>query len=205
MNIIDLQASLDTAEMEVMFNPTQFKRKVSAAYAKKRVLGGSHTPHEYLLTENAELSFELFYLVESPDDLTRSDDAMKFLESLLYAPAAGPKSIATFAPPRVHFFWPNTLAMTCRVMSIDWDHRRFNMDGYTVQWTARLKVEEARVQRLTKEQVREHGAIRTPQSTAVINDDTVFSDTLLDTSGDSIDLEGDIDLVYVGGNGEISF
>jgi hypothetical protein len=169
MTITDLQAD---ESITVQFNPKELKRKLAANYAMKEVLGNSHQEHEYLNTVTQELTFDLFSLVETPEQLAQSEDAMKFLESLLYAPA-NPDSIASGAPPRVLIVWPNTLSLTCRLGAIEFTHQRFNRHGHTTQWTARTTWTQALLRRITKQDVRTHGARRTPNSTV---DDTGSDD-----------------------------
>jgi len=164
MTITDLQSD---ESITVQFNPKELKRKLGANYAMKEVLGNSHQEHEYLNTVTQDLSFDLFSLVETQEQLGHSEETMKFLESLLYAPA-NPDSIASGAPPRVLLLWPNTMSITCRLDELAFTHQRFNRHGYTTQWTARTAWTQALLRRLSKEDVRAQGARRSPNGT--VND-----------------------------------
>lgn len=166
------------ATLEVMFNPRALSRKLAANYARKEVLGNTHAEHEYLSTGNQGISFDLFYNVETVDHLQQSIDAMNWLESLVYAPE-NPEAIAQAAPPRVLIVWPNTMTMTTRLMSVEFNHQRFNRHGYTIQWTAKCMWEETRIRRLNKADVRAFGALRTPES--------VLADA--DASGELLDVQ----------------
>lgn len=186
---------LDTDEtVEVMFNPSEIKRKVSVNYARKEVLGNSHNEHEYLYTGNQGLSFDLFYLAETPVELAKAEDAMRFLESLCYA-TENPESIAAAAPPRVLIVWPRTLTLTCRVVDVEFSHQRFNRYGNTVQWTAKITLDESRLRRLTKQDVRQQGALRTPQGVVDIDSEDPDIQTSDGPNG-QVDLEGDIEIVF---------
>jgi len=160
MTITDLQSN---ETQEVMFNPADLTRKVAVNYALKDVLGNSHREHEYLQTDNQEMTFDLFHNVETPEDLAKADDMARFLESLCYAPE-NPESIAGAAPPRVLLVWPRTLSIIARLVTVEFQHQRWNRFGNTTQFTARCQFQESRIRRLTKQDVRLLGALRTPQS-----------------------------------------
>lgn len=160
MTLTDLQSN---ETVEVMFNPTDLSRRIAVNYTKKAVLGSSHLPHEYLQTDNQQLRFDLFYNAETPEELEKAEDSAKFLESLCYAPE-DPESIAGAAPPRVLLVWPRTLSIIARLTSIEFQHQRWNRFGNTTQYTAACTFEESRIRRLTKQDVRLLGALRTPQS-----------------------------------------
>lgn len=168
LSLTDLQTQ---ETVECMFNPNELRRRLGVNYAKKSVLGNSHAEHEYLNTENQEITFDLFYNVETPADLAKATDAMKFLESLAYAPE-NPESIAQNAPPRVLILWPNTLSIVARLLTIEFTHARWNQNGYTTQFTARTVWDESRIRRLTKQEVRQLGSLRPPQSADANNGGT---------------------------------
>jgi hypothetical protein len=160
MTLTDLQ---NNQTVEVMFNPSELTRRTSVNYAKKAVLGNSHMPHEYLQTDNMQLRFDLFYNVETPIDRGNAAAAIRFLESLAYAPD-DPESIAGAAPPRVLLVWPRTMSIIARLTQIEFAHQRWNLFGDTTQWTAACTFEESRIRRLSKQDVRVLGALRQPQS-----------------------------------------
>jgi len=160
MTLTDLQSN---ETQEVMFNPSDLSRKIAVNYALKDVLGNSHREHEYLQTDNQNLSFDLFHNVETPEQLLRAEDLARFLESLCYGPE-DPESIASAAPPRVLLVWPRTLSIVARLVSIEFQHQRWNRFGNTIQFTAKCEFQESRIRRLTKKDVRLLGALRTPQS-----------------------------------------
>ncbi len=188
----------NAATIEVMFNPKQLNRKLAANYARKDVLGNTHSEMEYLNTSNQAIDFDLFYNVETVAHLQQSIDAMNFLESLLYAKES-PEGIAEAAPPRVMLVWPNTLAITTRLLGVEFNHQRFNRFGYTIQWTAKCTWEEARVRRLNKADVRAFGSMRTPESVLEAADaageliGVQFSE---DTEGVTINEGGDTEIVF---------
>lgn len=191
MTVTDLDS--DEEPMVVMFNPTEIRRKIAVNYARKGVLGNSHMEHEYLQTANQSLTFSLFWLVESERDLDHAEDAMKFIESLCYAPN-DPQSLARASPPRVLIVWPRTLSMTCRLINVEFNHQRFNIFGNTVQYTARCTWDEAAIRRITKQDVRDQGALRTPRGIVDIDSE----DPIITTTGSDgqIDIDGDIEIVF---------
>ncbi len=157
--------SLDNNETKtVQFNPSVLNRSLTVNYAKKGVLGNSHQPLEYLQTANEALSFELFFYAENEAQLINLQDTLQYLESLCYA-KEDPQSIAEGSPPRVLVLWPYTLSMVTRVMSIEFSHQRFNQIGWTTQATANITFDESRITRLTRENVRLWGALRTGDET----------------------------------------
>lgn len=147
----------------LQFNPNALRRAIAVRYQNREILGLSHQPHEYLGTDNAAISFSVFYNVETISDLTESDKAIRFLESLAYGPEA-PGGILTAAPSRVLLLWPKTMSIIARLTSIEFAHERWNASGNTIQWSASCTFEEARITRLTSRDVRILGAQRVPAS-----------------------------------------
>lgn len=142
-----------------MFNPNELKRRISVNYAKKGVLGNSHMEHEYLQTDNQNLQFDLFFNAETPGDLAVLKDAVNFLESLCYGPD-DPDSISQAAPPRCLIVWPGTVSILARLMTVEFNHQRWNIHGDTTQITCKTTWEESRVTRLKQTDVRNYGGTR---------------------------------------------
>lgn len=153
MNLLTLEG------FYMQFNPTQIERSVSAEWQAMDVLGLSHQPLQYAKTTNQTVQLELYFRADSIAQREGGDEVMKFLESLMYAPA-GATSIGQAAPPRVLVVWPQTLSLTCVVRSVRFRHQRFNVRGQTVEWTASTAFEEIRDVRLTSQQVRNFGSQR---------------------------------------------
>lgn len=151
--------------IQVQFNPNVLNRSINVAYAKRKVLGLSHEPHEYLNTANQKLSFALFYNVETAEDLLDSKAALLFLESLAYGPDS-PSGIQAAAPSRVAIMWPNTITLIGRMISVAFKHERFNRFGDTIQWSAACVFEAASVRRITSDE------FDLPR-TDVVNDDAI--------------------------------
>lgn len=182
--------NLDTAEeLAVQFNPKELKRRISANYAMKDVLGNSHQEHEYLSTRTQEIDFDLFYIAETNAMYEQCTEAMQFLESLLYA-QTGADTIAKGQPPRVLLVWPYTMSIMAKLDEVEFTHQRFNWLGFTTQFTARCRWTEARVSRLTANTVRALGARRgfsNVDAEGVITED--------DNAPAAFSADGDVDLI----------
>jgi hypothetical protein len=158
-----IEGDPSSESITLQFNPNALQRAISVRYQNRQILGLSHSPHEYLGTDNAAISFSVFYNVETRAQLAESDRAMRFLESLAYGPEA-PGGILTAAPTRVLLLWPKTMSIVARLMSVTFQHERWNVFGNTTQWSAACSFEEARITRLTSKDVKILGAQRVPAS-----------------------------------------
>jgi hypothetical protein len=158
-------SNLQTGEDLIMqFNPTEFQRKIRSLWSRKNVLGESIRPLDYLGTANQTLQMQLYYRAEDAQQYAEGEDAMRYLESLLYPPAEA-DSIGGARPPRVLFVWPNSVSLTVVIEEIAFTHQMFDLQGRTIQFTANLKMEVASLRRITQEEIRERGARREPQQT----------------------------------------
>lgn len=152
--------NLQTGEGFFMqFNPTDFQREISVAWHEHQILGQSYRPLDYLATENAKISFDLFFRAETAKQQSDCEIYTKFLESLCYPPGEA-DGLAKRRPPRILVVWPNTMALTAVVASLGFVHEMFDLSGRTIQWRVKVSLVEARRSRLTQEFVRDNGAFR---------------------------------------------
>lgn len=149
-----------TEAVDVQFNPTMFDRETSVSWQHHQVIGQSYRPVDYLGTENAKLSLELYFRAETAVEYEAATDAVNFIESLQYPPEDA-DSIGGRRPPRVLVVWPGSMTFTCVFTSVHIKHNLFDSKGRTRQWSVKIEVEEARKSRLSQEAVRRSGPIRT--------------------------------------------
>ena len=146
------------------FTPESFKETVKANYGKQTILGMSHQNLQYSHTDNHVLDPMSFYFRgESVEEVDLIHDGRRFLLSLLYPPV-GAGSVREGAPTRVLFIWPQVVSMTCVIESISITHTKFNTEGRTVAFRAEFGFIEIRDTRLTSEDVREQGTLRSSVS-----------------------------------------
>ena len=113
--------NLDTLEEKrVQFNPTELTHSVSAEYTMFQVVGLSYQPHQYASTSNREFSMTLMFRVDSPAERDEVDDALRFLDSLMYAADFGG------SPPDTLLVWPSLTSTQVKVRSVGKKHTQFN-------------------------------------------------------------------------------
>lgn len=162
--------NLDSSTLEFMqpqFNPDEVKERLSANYAKLKVLGEPHEPQQYEGTSNIELKFDLGFDALASGGTGRFDtsgavgleDARRFLMSFFY-PSAGAKDAATGGPPELLFDWPEMWLLVTSLPAVDITHRRFATSGASTLFTASVTLEERRTYRLTREDVLANGTRR---------------------------------------------
>lgn len=151
---------LRTAEtFEAQFNPTELEESIDVAYSELGVPGLPHAPLQYSGTSNKKFEFELFVSTHGALERGLGEDFRRFLESLCY-PAAVADTVLTGAPPRVLFVWPRLVSLTCVIRTLKFRHQRFAIDGGTTRYVASVSVSEIRDARLTSDDVRRVGTIR---------------------------------------------
>jgi hypothetical protein len=156
MYFVDLR----TAEtMEALFNPSELEESLEVLYNELGVPGLSHSPLQYSGTGNHKFGFELYAVGDGATQRAQIEDFRRFLLSLCY-PAAAADSVLTGAPPRVLFVWPELVSLQARILGVTFKHQRFALDGGTTRYVATLKVSEIRDARLTSEDVRRLGTMR---------------------------------------------
>lgn len=139
---------------EFQFNPEQIGAKIGAVYEDLAILGLSHKPQQYKVTENAEIPIDLMM-----DRLTSSganfDAARRFYMSLVF-PAASTTVIQS-GPPNVLFVWPNLYSLVCKVREWGEKHTRFARDGRSTLMVIHLVLHRVQDIRLIGSQVEEGG------------------------------------------------
>lgn len=142
------------------FNPTELEQALEVTWARATVPGLSHQPLQFVNTGNTKLTLTLtFDALEPSADVDQLGRAQRFLLSLCY-PRRGAQDIASGAPPRVLFVWPNTVSLTCVLTALSFTFTRFRSDGAPIQFSARVGLEEIRDVRLTSEDVLANGSLR---------------------------------------------
>lgn len=176
MEIHDLNRTLGTDPdpdlpkmVEAHFNPVALEKVIKVHWNKLPVPGLSHQRHQYHHTENVQFKFDLQFealqitlhtkgqsAVRGFDGPNGIGTAARFIESLCY-PAGDAQSVQDGAPPRVLFFWPNFLSITCVVAEEHWKTTMFAQDGTPRRQTCSLTLEEIRDTRLTSSDVLRKG------------------------------------------------
>jgi hypothetical protein len=153
--------------MEAQFNPDEVKERLSASYARLKVLGEPHEEMQYEGTANHELKFDLNFDAFALHGAGRFgvrgasgiEDARRFIHSFFYPPSAA-MGVASGGPPRLLFDWPEMWAMVTSMPSVDMTHRLFAASGASTLFTASITLEERRTFRLPREDVLAHGTRR---------------------------------------------
>lgn len=147
---------------EMPFTPETFTERVAVNYNRQAIVGMSHETLQYSHTSNHTFpGLDFFFRATTPEEVDLIHEGRLFLFSLGYA-SAGADSIREGAPPRILFFWPQVVSMTCVLTNIEISHEKFNVEGRTTVFRARMDVEEARDVRLSFEEARARGTQRSP-------------------------------------------
>lgn len=160
--------------LSAQYNPETVTEQLEAVYKAIEVQGLSHEPLQYDHTRNLTLSFSLNFdgltgrLVMFSDgplqQVTSIEDgtperARRFLHSLFY-PRQGASNVAGGAPPKTLFVWPGLFSLLGRMTKLQINHKRFESSMKSSWFTAELGFTEARVNRLTSEDVLAFGTQR---------------------------------------------
>lgn len=158
-------SDLRTGEtFEMPFTPAEFVEEIIANYADQTVIGMSHEVSQYSNTSSYSipgLSFE--FRAQTIAEAVAIHNGRRFLMSLLY-PSEGAASVSGGGPPRVLFFWPQLVSLTCEIRKLRIAHSIFNKEGLTTFFKAEMDFKEVRDFRLTSEEVRSLGTIRAAAS-----------------------------------------
>lgn len=146
-------------ELEVQFNPTQLMEQIEVNWARQTVPGQSHEPLQYVNTANFKIDIELFFRAISKDELANIHRARRQILSWAY-PRDVEGDVVGGGAPRILVYWPGMLTLTCVLASAELIHERFNKDAKSVQYRARLQLEEIRDVRLHFDEVAEDNVLR---------------------------------------------
>jgi hypothetical protein len=146
--------------MECLLNPTQLSERVQVNWNRLQVPGLSHQVLQYQGTGNRQLSSVEFYLdklfaAEQPGD-TDILEFRRFL-SALTVPPRGTEGVPATAPPRVLVVWPNVLTVETVLTDLEFEYRRFGVDGRVLVYTATCGFEEILDSRIASEDLRQEG------------------------------------------------
>jgi hypothetical protein len=144
--------------MECLFNPTQLSEKLQVNWNRLAVPGFSHQVLQFQGTANRQLSGVEFYLdrffaAEQPGDVNIL--AFRAFLRALTVPPAGTQDVASTAPPRVLFLWPEVVTIECVVASVEFTYRQLAVDGTVLVYAASVTFEEILDTRVTSEELRE--------------------------------------------------
>jgi hypothetical protein len=151
---LHLQDLVTLERLDAQFNPASVEDILHVEWVKQKIPGLSHRKLQYDYTDNQKFSLELIFDSFFTKDLTPLQEAKQFIHSLCYLKAKGQTS-------RVLVVWPGFFSLVC---VIDGDVKtkttRFNMNGQPTYITMTIPLTEIRDSRITSEDVRSVGLIR---------------------------------------------
>lgn len=146
--------------VEMPFMPETLEEEIAVNYAMQSIVGMSHQAHQYAYTGNYGIKgLELFFRATTEAEAELIHDGRKFLFALTLSPR-GVETVRDGAPPRILFFWPQLISMTCVLRNLRIRHEKFNRMGLSTVFRATVDLEEIRDVRLTSEDVRQLGTQR---------------------------------------------
>lgn len=147
---------------EMPLVPVSFTEELVVNFAKHRPVGLPHSRSQYTGTDDFSLRGLLFtFTGHTPEEVRLLHEGRKFLMSLCY-PSRSAQDVRTAGPPRVLFVWPQMVSLTCRLERLQSRHVLFNSDGLSTRWDTTIDLTEIRDVRLSSEDVRRRGTIRSP-------------------------------------------
>ncbi len=153
---------------DFFFNPTTLEQNMGEVnYDRIGYPGLSHQRLAYQGNTNPQVPIEVFVDKISLDAANGTDvdveDFKNYLQALTL-PVEGDGFTTGSAPPRVIFAWPNVTNFTAVLRNLSFQNRTFSQEtGQVLIYTATFTLEEVRDQRLSSEEVRQHGFNRVPQ------------------------------------------
>jgi hypothetical protein len=142
--------------------PTKITRSIAVRYAKSAPHASSHSPLQYIGTDNQMISDVTFDLLTRTIAQARLiKDFMMYVESLCYSPGTSTE-IEVEAPPDVVLIWPNYFSIVGKVVSFNDQPDMFFSDGSVKHRVLTLSMEETSPIRITQSAVRLLGPIRGP-------------------------------------------
>jgi len=145
-------------------NPTSFRETVDAEYAKRQVLGLSHSVAQYVRTNSRKIQMEIWMsahilarkgLAAIPVTGPEADsilDLRDFFESLLVPCGRG------MAPPIVEVDWPGASLHFVGVLeSLNTEYERFGFNGVPIEYKMDLSFLEVATDLMISSEVRNKG------------------------------------------------
>jgi len=159
MSITNIVDPSDTVFAQ--YNPEEMNESLKPVWENIVIPGLSHQRMNYVSTENYKVRFALRY-----DATGRSDDFQKEIENVRrflhdhVHPRSGASTILGGEAPRVLLIWPTLISLQSIIEEAEIALTRFNSQGRLMAMTANITISEIRDVRLTFEEVRLRGTIR---------------------------------------------
>jgi hypothetical protein len=133
----------------IFINPEELETEATAKYKAMNILGMGNVPSVYENTEIQTWEFSLYLnanLFQNKGKITRKQatdaiqDYNSFLLSLVFPVQTSFKGWIGGEPPKVFFSWPNVLSAPCRVESVKWTLKMFDIGGAVSHEMAKIKL-----------------------------------------------------------------
>jgi hypothetical protein len=142
------------------FTPETLEEGVVVNYSRVTILGLSHELLQYSHTSSHRFEgLEFFFRGTTEEEVEQIHEGRRFLLHLCYAPLS-PEGIRDGGPPRVLFYWPEVVSLTCVLEDLRISHLKFNLQGRTTVFRARVSLTEVRDVRIDPDDVRVIGTQR---------------------------------------------
>lgn len=146
-------------EVVAQFNPGDFENSVSSEWSRIRTPGASRQKMHYENTNNFTVSMDLYFTATNEAEYADINKARHYIESWVY-PRAGSAFNPGGGPPVLLATWPLVFSIECYLISATFKNTRFATDGRCTRFTASVKFEECRDNRLTSEDVAQASVVR---------------------------------------------
>lgn len=146
-------------ELVAQFNPAEFENTVSTDYSRIRTPGASRQKMHFGNTNNFAVSLDLYFTATNEKEYSEINLARHLIESWCY-PRSGTAFMPGDGPPVLLAVWPLVFAIECFLLNVTFKNSRFAPDGRCTRFTASVKFEECRDNRITSEDVAQASVIR---------------------------------------------
>lgn len=173
--------SVDRLEevVEAQFNPEKLKETIGVDWQRFLIPGLTYQPQQYANTNNIQYRFDLFFTAAATAavrDVSGSGSGVaptNAAASVLARNLAARDQLQAWSvlrkndrlggigdTQRLLFVWPNFIAMTCNIVSAEFEYDQFNVEGLPVSFKVSILLEEVRDVAIYAEDVLAQGTIR---------------------------------------------
>lgn len=146
-------------ELVAQFNPTQLTESLGSNWTALTLPGASRQPLQFVNTDNLKLTFDLFFLAQTTEDLRLMHRARLLLFAWCY-PRNVSNDVQGGAPPRLLVTWPGMLSLEAVLRKSEIRHQRFNKLGQSVHFVANVSLDNITDFQMHFEDVEEDDAVR---------------------------------------------
>jgi hypothetical protein len=161
--------------VEAQFNPEKLKETIGVDWQRFLIPGLTYQPQQYANTNNTQYRFELVFDASARNAVLDIGDGRPAIsyDATINRILNARKQLHAWAvlrrnnqlggigdTQRLLFVWPNFISLTCNIVSVEFNHEQFNVNGQPVYFRCAVLLEETRDVALYAEDVLAQGTQR---------------------------------------------